>query len=57
MIGAALRRRTRPVPNGRVRIRSGGMTGTRRVDRWMPEKIDDELKARAVSSSETVGAR
>lgn len=32
--GGALRRRTRAVPNGSVRIASGGMTATRRMERW-----------------------
>ena len=32
--GGALRSRTSAVPNGRVRIVSGGITGTRRMDLW-----------------------
>mgnify|MGYP000300989890 CR=1 FL=1 len=34
MIGAVERRRMTPVPNGRVRMRSGGKIGTRRTERW-----------------------
>lgn len=34
MIGGADRRRTRPVPKGKVRMRPGGMSDTRRVERW-----------------------
>ena len=32
--GGALRRSTSAVPNGSVRITAGGITGTRRMERW-----------------------
>ena len=39
-MGDAERSMVMPVPNGRVRMRSGGRIGTRRIERWL-ERVPD----------------
>src|SRR5680860_791045 len=49
--GGALRSNTRAVPNGRVRIASGGMTGTRRMERWSEREPWSPTEMLSVRSS------
>ena len=51
MMGGADRSRMTPVPNGKVRIRSGGRIGTRRMERWLEREPWSPRVMESVNSS------